>query len=72
MKMTSPKKSVAKMQNTRNPIARYFEHGWNWPEFCAEFLGTFVLMMINNGVVAIFTLLKPVTTDILGMGYVAG
>ena len=65
-------KSTMKKKSSENPVFGYFNHGWNWPEFAAEFIGTFVLMMINNGVVLVFTLLKPVTVDTLAMGYVAG
>ena len=65
-------KSIMKKKPSENPVVGYFNHGWNWPEFAAEFIGTFVLMMINNGVVLVFTLLKPVTVDTLAMGYVAG
>jgi len=47
-------------------------NGWDWGEFWAEVMGTFFLMIINNGVVAVMVLMKPVSFDIFGVGIIVG
>lgn len=46
--------------------------GWNFREFYAEILGTFILMVLNNGIVATYTLRKKGPLDVLAQSYIAG
>lgn len=45
---------------------------WNGREFYAEILGTFILMVLNNGIVATYTLRKKGPLDVLAQSYIAG
>lgn len=49
-----------------------FPYGWNGREFYAEILGTFILMVLNNGIVATYVLRKKGPIDVLAQAYVAG
>lgn len=42
------------MQVSKSSLGKYLPFEWHSGEFCAEILGTFVLMVINNAVIAMY------------------